>query len=294
MGGPGGGRSDGGGLLATSLVAVFAAGVLLPWGLAAAGVRWSATQSGLVAGAAIAVAIVMLGRYSRRAGGLGRRRVRIAATTLLVLVVATTLLVALRARVDQLRAELADASMTVAEDGRVLRIDGHVSDDFVATLESRLARHPGVRRIDITSGGGLVADALVAADIIRSRSLRVRIVDQCASACVLLWAASSSREMELTALVGLHRAWIDPSVPQGWEPGIREKYEGRMVAILRGAGFSDSLLDRRARTASDDMAVVDAAELLEHGVRTTVVDADGRPLTPRRVRALLDGGAAAD
>ena len=277
----------GGRMLVASLFAVLVAGVLLPWGLGEAGVRWTATQSGLVAGATIVFAIVVLGSYSRRIGGLGRRRIRVASLTLVALVTATILLVALRARVDQIRAELRDATMTASADGRVLVIDGHVGDDFVEHLEEQLARLPELRRIDINSAGGLLDDTLVAAELVRARSLRVRVVDQCSSACVVLWAAAVPREMEVTAVIGVHRTWIDPTVPEAWESRVRGDYESRSLAILRGAGFSDVLLARRAATPPHAMAYLDAAELLDEGVQMLVVDREGNPLTPPRVKALI-------
>ena len=278
---------DGGWTLVASLFAVLVAGVLLPWGLAEAGVRWTAMQSGLVAGAAILFAIVVLGSYSRRIGGLGRRRIRVASLTLVALVTATILLVASRARVDQIRAEFRDATMTASADGRVLAIHGYVGDDFIEHLEEQLARLPDLRRLDINSAGGLLDDTLVAAERIRARSLRVRVVDQCSSACVLLWATAVPREMEVTAVIGVHRTWIDPTVPDAWESRVRGGHESRSLAILRDAGFSELLLARRAATPPHAMAYLDAAELLDEGVQMLVVDPEGRPLTRQRVQALI-------
>lgn len=280
-------------MLLASFVVVLVTGVLLPWWFARSGVRWSATQSALLAGTAVALAVVVLGRYARRLGGFGRRRVRVAAVTLLALVVASTLLIVLRARVDQLRGELRDATMTLSDDGRVLRIEGYIADDFVDDLQEQIASNPGLRRLDITSAGGLTDEALRAAGIVRAHRLGVRAIDQCASGCVLMWAATDSREMHVAAVVGVHRARLDPSVPGAWEPRVRDKFEAPSLALLREAGFSDEMLDRRADTAADDMAYFDAAELLEHGVSVTVVDDEGKPLTPGRVRKLLGHGSAA-
>ena len=280
-------ESTGAVALVASLVAVLVAGVLLPWGLAEAGIRWSTGQGVLVTGATVVVAVLVLGRYARRIGGIGHKRVRVAMITLAALVFAGATLVALRVRVDQMRGELRDATMTASADGRVLRIEGFIADDFLSDLQVHLARMPDLRRIDIDSSGGLVEDALLAGDTIRRRSLRVRVVGQCASACVLLWASAPARELDVAARVGVHRTWIDGSVPEAWQHRVRGAYEARSLDALRAAGFSQTLLDRRADTASGDMAVFDAVDLLDHGVRMIVVDADGTPLTPRRVRELL-------
>ena len=280
-------RFAGGGAVIATLVVVLFAGVLLPWWLTGAGVRWSAAQAAILAIAAVAIAVVVLGRYARQRGGFARRRVRVATATLLALVVASALLIVLRARVDQIRAEMPDATMTVAGDGRVLRVEGYIGDDFVATLGHRLAGHPGVRRIDITSAGGLVDEALRAADVVRAHSLRVRVVEQCASGCVLVWAATVSREMHVAALIGLHRVRLDPTLPDAWEPGVRGKFEAESLAILRAAGLSEEMLARRTRTATEDMAWFDAGELLDEGVVVTVVDDDGTPLTRRGVERAI-------
>jgi len=110
---------------------------------------------------------------------------------------------------------------------------------------------------------------------------------------VLLWAAANTREMHVDAQLGLHRAWIDPETPEGMKHRVGAEYEARSLAVLQAAGFSDELLDRRADTANDDMTYFDAAELLDHGVDTIVVDDDGTLLTPRRVREMLGPRAGA-
>ena len=123
--------------------------------------------------------------------------------------------------------------------------------------------------------------------LVRAHSLRVRVVEQCASGCGLVWAATVSREMHVAALIGLHRVRLDPTLPDAWEPGVRGKFEAESLAILRAAGLSEEMLARRTRTATDDMAWFDAGELLDEGVVVTVVDDDGTPLTRRGVERAI-------
>lgn len=229
--------------------------------------------------------LVALWRYVRGAGPRERPRAMFAGVVFVTLSIAGGALLSMQWRVDRLRGTDPDAIMTLSDDARVLRIEGAISTAFVADFENALARAPALERIDIDSPGGLVDDAMQVATAIAERGIRVRGVGECASACVLLWAAAPERELEVSSYIGLHQVWADEELPSEWRREAIELHEPRSVELLKAAGFSAALLAKRAQTPADDIAWVDALQLLDEGVRFTAVASDGTAMTPAEVRA---------
>lgn len=263
-------------VLAIALLAL--AGVVVPW-LDIPPLRYADAQvhTGVVI-AAVAMAIAVLGVYLHRGGARVLARGCFAAAVIASLIVPSAALLLLSWRVDRERRADPDATMTLDADGRVLRIEGFVGASFVGDFDSALSRAPALERIDIDSPGGLVVDALEVATRIGERALRVRAVGECSSACVLLWAASPERELEVSTAIGLHQVSWPGDLPETIRESSIAEHEPTSLALLRAAGFSDALLARRAETPSDELATVDALKLLDEGVRMTVVDARGEPL----------------
>ena len=174
--------------------------------------------------------------------------------------------------------EVDDARMQLLEGGRVLRIEGGVGRRFVDELRAHIDANPGLQRLDITSGGGYTIVGFEAARLIQRNNLAVRVDRICASICVALWAAASSRQLEPDALIGLHQ-WnpqcdVMPS-PQrercAYEAKFALEHTQTYDAWLRSAGFSRELLALQARTPPQDIALLGAQELARHGVDFRVV-----------------------
>ena len=278
-------RRRSGGWLLASLLLFAAVAVLYPAiDIPELGYADAKTQAAMDVGAALLV-VAALWRYARGAGTHERPRAVFASFVLVVLGIAGAALLALQWRVEFVRGQDPDATMTLSDDARVLRIDGYIGANFVADFDAALARAPALERIDIDSPGGLVDDALQVAATIAERGLVVRGVGECSSACVLLWAASAERELRVSSAIGLHQVWADEKLPSAWREEAIELHEPRSVELLESAGFSPALLAERARTPSDDIALIEPLRLLDEGVRFTAIAADGRAMTPDEVRA---------
>lgn len=238
-------------------------------------------------GAGLLVTGALLALYASRArrdGGTATPRAWLGAVALVAVAAGTAALHVMWRQEQAFRSADPDATMQLSADGRVLRIEGAIAASFVDDFDAALAETTTLERIDITSDGGLIDDALAVAGRIEARRLRVRALDRCASACVLLWAASPARELDAGARIGLHQAWVDDAIPAMWSEAALEELEPRMRALLEGAGFSAALLALRDETPPGRMAWIDASRLLDEGVAMTVVDADGAALDAEGVR----------
>ncbi|BCT93195.1 hypothetical protein LYSHEL_22180 [Lysobacter helvus] len=233
------------------------------------------------------LAVALLAVAMRRAAERGGMRLPLAVGVLLF--VATSLMSAglmrQRAKVDRARHENENASMVLNAAGDVVQIKGYIAGDFARDFNALLARAPHLATIEIDSPGGLVDDALKVAAVIQSRDLRVRVDRECASACVLLWAASPTREMGISGAIGLHQARGSGDMPKEWQDAGLALTEAPSQAILKGAGFSEALLAKRSTTSPDSMEWIGAVELVDEGVALRVVNDAGA--TPGRAELVM-------
>ena len=170
------------------------------------------------------------------------------------------------------------ARMQVSDNGTVLSIVGGVGREFARDLDAIITAHPGLQRVDITSGGGYSMVGYDAARLIRRNNLVVRVKSHCASICVALWAAANQRQMEANAVLGLHQWTAQCDVMSGEERRQCERVAQFATEVsttyeawLRSAGFSPRLIALQASTAAHDIAVLRPDQLRAEGVDFTVV-----------------------
>ncbi|KAB7762489.1 hypothetical protein [Xanthomonas maliensis] len=267
--------------IAAALLACLLLGVVLPlWSLQSPGALLIPLPWHLAL-AAIAVlgSVALLARAIVRDRGTGTSRGWLMVWLLLLALPLMVALLHQMASTERDRQGHANARMRLSADGRVLQIDGSIGARFVPDFRAALARAPQLQRVDIDSGGGLVTDALQAVEQIRARRLVVRVNNTCASACVLLWAASPARELSLRGRIGLHQAQVPGRVPEQWRSNALQDLTDRSRKVLIGAGFGPGLLSAWRTTPATSMYWADASMLMADGVQVRVVDAQGLPAT---------------
>lgn len=195
-------------------------------------------------------------------------------------------MVAVHERVSRERSAMENSSITFDRATRTLRIDGYIGSSFTEDLDDAIASHPTAQLIEVNSLGGLVDDALRAGRSIARANLPVRVVGECASACVILWASAPSREMTVGAMIGLHQTDSDVDLPISWTQAANDELDLKTVPLMKRAGFNAELLSKRATTPADDMHWVGAVEMLEAGVHLSVVDESGFAITLNHARIL--------
>jgi hypothetical protein len=95
-------------------------------------------------------------------------------------------------------------SYRLTADGSGLAFNGDVTYGVADRLKRELGLHPTVRRLILSSGGGLTSEAVAAADIIADAKLDTVVEQSCASACVLLFLAGTQRTVIAPGKLGFH------------------------------------------------------------------------------------------
>src|SRR3954471_2005967 len=92
----------------------------------------------------------------------------------------------------------------VVREGDAIVFDGRI-DERSATAFLALAKEPGVTRLVITSGGGLVDAALDMAEAIHARGLDIEVPVQCRSSCAnYLFPAARRKQVGTPGAVAWH------------------------------------------------------------------------------------------
>lgn len=117
----------------------------------------------------------------------------------------------------------------------------------------------------ISSPGGDVMEAARIGRFLRDTLLHIYAVNECSSACVLIWAGGVERDA--TAIFGLHRPIYDKSYFAGLSAlEARKKYselDEFTRAYLTEMNIPTSVVDRMMSTKSSDVDLVTPIEFLE-------------------------------
>lgn len=162
------------------------------------------------------------------------------------------------------------ARLVRSGDGRVLQVVGGIDKSFDARFRREVAAMPQLERIDVTSGGGLLGEALRASQWIHDSNKTVRVVRTCASACVALWAAATQRQMDADAVIGLHRYTGENG--EDIDADNRDPY----MRLLARAGFGDDVISWVNDTRNTDIRLLDYSYLMRSNIAFSVVDASGQ------------------
>ena len=84
-----------------------------------------------------------------------------------------------------------------------------ITEEDVEILLKKLKNNPNIKRIILTSWGGLTSSAIEMADIIIDFELDTHVKQICFSACPLLLIAGETRTLERGSKIGFHRGWWD-------------------------------------------------------------------------------------
>lgn len=164
---------------------------------------------------------------------------------------------------------------------QALLVTGPIGPDFESRIRALLHAHPRTNLVIVRSPGGMRYQALKAAELINEHGLTVRVAGRCASACALLWAAAQSREMTVDSRLGLHtsRLELPLPLPEAVTRHIIARNDRQTDAVLRSAGFPQSIIAEGGRTPPTSMSWYGPLELKHGGVPFTLLDRR-RPTRP--------------
>lgn len=191
----------------------------------------------------------------------------------------------------QVRQRAPNATVTYSASVNAIQIRGSLGGKISGQVRGLLDAQPEVTTIFIDSPGGLVEDALTVADIVKSRSLTVRIDGICASACVAIWAASPSRQMTATSRVGIHQLRMTTELPAQLSNTAKARLERQYDQQLRRAGFSETVITSGDETPPSSVYWMNPIEVTSSGVAATILANDGTPVSSSTAKWLWVSGA---
>lgn len=250
------------------------------------------TLRAIWAGLAMAIVGTTIGFVldGRRIAGLLRRRpwrrfwLRMAIVAVAVVGSMTATLQAVMTTFipDQIKL-LADYTYTVERqaeaDGKPAHIvvNGDVGNGFGKAVTDALAAMPDPVHVEITSEGGLVAEALEAALAIEARKGAVVTArESCDSACIIVLMAGAERKAETGMELGFHAASGTVQDSErltifGFD--LDEFLEDRSGdAFLRRRGVPQEIIAETNRRGHERLYPLDAETLLARGVLTGLVE----------------------
>lgn len=171
--------------------------------------------------------------------------------------------------------DLDNARVTADPSAHVLHVDGIIGPKFETDVRTALLADPTIRQVVVRSPGGMRAPALRVGDFINRRGVTVRVDGKCASACVLLWATATSREMTDASRIGLHRSSLDETlpIPDSMRLELMRRNDRETDAVLLKAGFPSDVVALGSATPATTMAWFDARRLKQAGLPFVLVEA---------------------
>ena len=122
----------------------------------------------------------------------------------------------------------------------------------------------------MNSPGGSAAEGFALAELVRDRSFDTYVREDCASACVLVFAAGTERRLAPTARFGLHRSGVEWRTDE--DP--RSPTDRAMEQFFRDRGVSDEFIAKTLQTSFHDIWLPVPAEVLSSGLATGIWEAD--------------------
>ena len=140
--------------------------------------------------------------------------------------------------------------------GRTLHFKGKIDADFAGMLRQR-----DFDKLTINSRGGLLKQAVLAGNWLRSAGKAVEIDDECLSACVFVLAGGSTRQAPSNAKVGVHRFYSTNEEASKKDMEIGQQIASEILLYLDRMGIDQALFHSMAAVPSEDMAYLDHATL---------------------------------
>lgn len=100
----------------------------------------------------------------------------------------------------------AELELGLSADGTTIYLVGSIRDGAFHRFDAILRKAPRVRRVHLSSTGGLTLEARMIAALVRKRKLDTHVDYLCASACTQIFAAGHNRVIGPWARLGFHQA----------------------------------------------------------------------------------------
>jgi hypothetical protein len=147
--------------------------------------------------------------------------------------------------------------------GTELELSGGIGFGAAKELERILATARDLRTLTLNSPGGRFSEATAIASQVRKRRLDTHVVEQCHSACTIVFLAGRERRIGTTGQLGFHEPAI-PGVKREHLASMIQREKDRLLAM----GVRPDFVTRALDTPNASIWIPSHAELVEAGVVT--------------------------
>ena len=155
----------------------------------------------------------------------------------------------------------------VLANGEMLEFSGGITFGTAGEFESFLSAMPNVRVVRLKSMGGRIREAQKMSDMIRARKLSTFVMDDCLSACTIMFLGGEERGMLATARLGFHQPTFG-----GLTAEDRKAVITRERVRLQSFGLSKDFAERANAAPPNAMWYPEKEELLREHVVTRVME----------------------
>jgi hypothetical protein len=124
----------------------------------------------------------------------------------------------------------------------------------------------------LSSPGGLIQAAVEISRIVQDNAIPVHVLDSCASACVIIAAASPTLTAQREAVFGFHRGSAVVEANDSWTRFVSDSAADELITILRSHGIPEDILVFAKETPPEEMHWISSGELQARGVVTQITD----------------------
>jgi hypothetical protein len=164
--------------------------------------------------------------------------------------------------------------------GRQVHIDGTITDKVAERFEALIDKHPEVDQISMTSYGGRPDAAVRIASIISERKLNTVVVEECSSACTIIFLSGKTRALDINSVLGFH----GPRV-LGLSD-IEARYSSQEVEqAYEAAGLPEAFIDHALETPPTKMWYPSDDILIKVGVINSFTKAQIRQEHAQRIQS---------
>jgi hypothetical protein len=154
----------------------------------------------------------------------------------------------------------------VVGNGQVLEFSGGISFGVARELANFLGAMANVKTVQLNSLGGRILEAQKMSDMIRARGLSTYVVQNCLSACTIVFLGGKERFLFETAKLGFHQPTF-----RGMTAGNRRTMIANEEARLQRLGLSAAFAVRANAATPSSMWYPDKDELLREKVVTRII-----------------------
>jgi hypothetical protein len=156
--------------------------------------------------------------------------------------------------------------LSLSTNGQIMVFDGEITLFAAKTITAMVAANPAVKQLTLTSAGGNIYAARGVAKLLNEEYLDTHVIDDCNSACTLIFIAGVNRRLDKGAKLGFHQYRLAPS--NSFLLVDPDKEQAKDKASFRRAGVSEWFLDRMFASSPDNIWFPSDGELRRAGVVT--------------------------